>query len=355
MKLMVCAGGTGGHIFPGIAVAEAFLAQSGENKVVFVGTESGLEKRIVPEQGFRLLFISAKPFLGKGLLQKAATPFGLVRTILQAMALIRSERPDAILGMGAFTSFPVVIAGRLMNVPCFLHEQNVYPGLSNRLLAPYVAAVFISFDASRNYVRGKKIIHTGNPVRRDIRIDKGQSDKAFFDIFVFGGSRGARSINEAVLLLLPHLESYKNARVYHQTGNEDYDRVKKAYNGTGIVHDVFPFTKEMGKYYTLASVVIARAGASTIFELSYFGKPAILVPYPFAAGGHQSKNAEYVEKKGGGLVIENAKLSGDALNRLLDQLRQDPERLAEMGRRMGEIYVEGAEERIARGIIGSVS
>ena len=355
MKLMVCAGGTGGHIFPGIAVAEAFLAQAKENGVLFVGTEYGLEKKIIPGYGFRLLTISAKPFLGKSSVQKAAALLGLTRSIPEAMALIRREKPDAILGMGAFTCFPVVMAGRLMGVPCFLHEQNVYPGLANRMLSPYAAVVFISFEGTRKYLKGKRVVHTGNPVRKNIRIDKGRGDTTYFDIFVFGGSRGARSINEAVLLLLPYLETYKNTRIYHQTGNEDYERVKKVYNGTGLPHEVFPFTDEMGKYYSLSRVVISRAGASTIFELSYFGKPAILVPYPFAAGGHQSKNAEYVEERGGGFVIENGKLTGDALNKVLKQLRENPEQLAEMGRRMSEIYVEGAEERIARGIIDSVS
>ena len=355
MKLLVCAGGTGGHIFPGIAAAEAFLSRKEGTDVVFVGTEYGLETRIIPEYGFRLLTIPAKPFLGKNPLQKFATLMGLSRTIPQATAIIRKEKPDAILGMGAFTCFPVVMAGRLLGVPCFLHEQNVYPGLANRMLSKLAATVFISFDATKNYLKGKNIVRTGNPIRKNLRVERHPGDGIHFDIFVFGGSRGARSINEAVLLLLPYLDTYRNTRIYHQTGNEDYERVKEAYAGKGFAHDVFPFTNEMSKYYNLSSLVIARAGASTIFELSYFRKAALLVPYPFSAGGHQSKNAAYVEERGGGFVIENGQLSGKALDGILRPLREDPEVLARMGGHMGDIYVEGAEERIAQGIISGVS
>ncbi len=355
MKLLVCAGGTGGHIFPGIAAAEAFLARKEGGEVLFVGTDQGLERRIIPAYGFRLVTVAARPFLGRGAVRKMLTAAGLARTVPQAMSIIRREKPDAILGMGAFTTVPVVLAGRLMGVPCFLHEQNVYPGLANKMLSSLVEAVFTSFDVTKDFLRARKVIHTGNPVRKNLRVGRKETAAGSFDIFVFGGSRGARSINDAVLLLIPYLETYKNTRVFHQTGEEAYEKVKEGYDKTSLFHEVFPFTDDMGKYYGLASIVIARAGASTVFELSYFRKPAILVPYPYAAGGHQAKNAEYVRDRGGCFVIENGKLSGEALNALLAPLRDDPERLAEMGRRMGEIYIEGAEDRIAQEIIDRVS
>ncbi len=176
-----------------------------------------------------------------------------------------------------------------------------------------------------------------------------------FNIFVFGGSRGARSINEAVLLLLPHLESYKNTAIYHQTGNDDYEKVRQAYTTVTIPHEVFPFTDEMEKYYCLSDVVISRAGASTIFELSYFKKAAVLVPYPFAAGAHQWKNAAYVEEIGGAYVISNDELTGGKLHSVLKEFYEHPELRARMAENMGTIYVEKAEELIVKGIQGHVS
>ena len=178
--------------------------------------------------------------------------------------------------------------------PVFLHEQNVVPGLANQLLSRIANRTFISFAVTREFLKGSAL-HTGNPIRKRLRVEPLSRTDEMFNIFVFGGSRGAHSINEAVLLLLPYLESYKNTAIYHQTGNDDYETVNKAYATVKVPHEVFPFTDEMEKYYGLSDVVISRAGASTIFELSYFRKPAVLVPYPFSAGAHQWKNAAHAE------------------------------------------------------------
>jgi UDP-N-acetylglucosamine--N-acetylmuramyl-(pentapeptide) pyrophosphoryl-undecaprenol N-acetylglucosamine transferase len=176
-----------------------------------------------------------------------------------------------------------------------------------------------------------------------------------FNIFVFGGSRGAHSINKAVLLLLPYLESYKNTAIYHQTGNDDYETVQKAYATVKVPHEVFPFTDEMEKYYGLSDVVISRAGASTIFELSYFKKPAVLVPYPFSAGAHQWKNAAHAEEIGGAYVISNDELNDERLHAVLKELHEQPELRTRMAQNMATIYVENAEELIVRGMTQRVS
>lgn len=351
MKLLISAGGTGGHIFPGIAVAEAFTGQHEENHVVFVGTRQGLEGGIIPRYGFKLLFIEAHPFQGKGLFYKAATLFRLIQGISAAKVIVRLEKPDAILGMGGFTCVPTVLAGLMLGIPSFLHEQNVEPGLANRLLSRFVKSTFISFEATKAHLRTNRTAHTGNPLRKNLKAGKGAKEGRPFGVFIFGGSRGARSINDAIIALLPSMTEHKNVMMYHQTGQEDYDRVKEGYEAAGVQHEVFPFTDHMEKYYRLSDVVISRSGATTIFELAYFKKAAILIPYPFAAGQHQKTNALQVESLGGALVLENDQLSGEKLHSLLKGLMDNPTRVKDMGERAGRLYVDDAAERIIRGIV----
>ena len=358
MKLLIAAGGTGGHIFPGLAVAEAFMAADGVNEVLFVGTPHGMEGSIIPAYGFRLLKIDSRPFLGQSMLRKVATMGSIMRGVAQCARILREEKPDMVIGMGGFTCVPVMIAALLLRVPRFLHEQNVVPGLANRLLCRIADKTFISFTKTSEYLKGG-ILHTGNPIRKKLRIASAivpvPKTDGPFTIFVFGGSRGARSINEAVLLLLPYLESYKNTAIYHQTGSADYEQMKEAYTTVKVPHEVFPFSDDMERYYGLSDVVISRAGASTIFELSYFKKTAVLVPYPFAAGAHQWKNAAHVEEIGGAYVISNDELTGDRLNSVLKELYERPELRAKMARNMGTIYVDNAEELIVKGMTTHVS
>ena len=350
MKLAISAGGTGGHIFPGIAVAEAFAAHDAKNDVLFVGTRKGLESRIIPKAGFRLLFVEAHQFLGRSPIYKLLTLVRLMKGVVMSMSILRQERPDAILGMGGFTSVPVIIASVLLRIPTFLHEQNVQPGLANRLLARITKRTFVSFGETRQYLMGEKVRHTGNPLRKDLAKYDVVKRPGIFGIFIFGGSRGARSINDAVLELLPHLKGNKNVALYHQTGPEDFDRVSTAYGNADIDHEVFPFTNEMGKYYSLCDVVISRAGATTIFELACFKRAAILVPYPYSAGGHQWKNASLVEGIGGAYVIANEEATGETLFHAVKRLIDEPELLKEMGENMGKLYVHDAPERIIGGI-----
>ncbi len=355
MKLSISAGGTGGHIFPGIAVAEALLAQNSANDVVFIGTTYGLEGKIIPQAGFRLLYIEAHQFLGTSPIHKFRTMLRLMKGVSMAMGILRSEKPDAILGMGGFTSVPVVIAGVILGIPCFIHEQNVQPGLANRLLSKITRSTFISFKGTKRYLNAKKVRHTGNPLRKNLKAVDAKKPEGLFLIFVFGGSRGAKSINDSILTLLPLLESYKNTIMYHQTGAEDYTRVSDRYKNTSIQHEVFPFTDDMAKYYSLSDVVISRAGATTIFELAYFRKAAILIPYPYSAGGHQWKNASQVEEAGGGYVIRNDEASGERLFDVLKHLMKEPQLLKEMGENIHRIYVDDAAERIIGGIADGIS
>lgn len=354
MKLLIAAGGTGGHIFPGVSVAEAFV-ENKDHEVVFTGTSRGLEERLIPASGFRLVKIEALPFSGGSIAAKARTLVTLVKGVFQARKVIKAEKPDAILGMGGFTSVPILLAGLYARVPCFIHEQNVYPGLANRLLARRMRATFISFAETTGYLKTGTLVHTGNPVRKSMRGKREEKSDGTFNIFVFGGSRGARTINEGVLAMLPYLEGFRQTGVFHQTGSDDFPRIAEGYKGSSTTHEVFAFTDKMEKYYNLADIVIARAGASTIFELSYFGRPAILIPYPFSAGGHQWKNAAAVEKAGGGYIIENSEVTGERLYSAVTELRENPDMLARMRENIRSIYIEDAEHKLIREIEARVS
>lgn len=351
MRLVISAGGTGGHIFPGIAVAETLMKKDADSSVLFIGTPYGLEGKFIPGAGFRLSFIEAHQFLGRSPVHKMITILRVLKGIVMSRRILKEEKPDAILGMGGFTSVPVIIAGRLLGIPCFVHEQNVQPGLANKLLAKIARMTFISFEGTREYLKGKKVLHTGNPLRQRLKKLEGlKKESSSFGIFVFGGSRGAKSINDAVLTLLPYLEGRKDAVIYHQTGADDLERISAAYSKSPVAHEVFAFTDEMEKYYALSDVIISRAGATTIFELAFFRKAAILIPYPYSAGNHQWQNAAYVEATGGCYLIGNDEATGERLFSVISHLMKEQELSREMGENLGKIFVEDAASRIIGGI-----
>ncbi len=348
MKVAICAGGTGGHIFPGIAVAEALMSEDANNEVVFIGTRQGLEGGIIPKEGFRLLYVEAHQFLGKSVIGKLFTIVRLLNGIIISFRLLGTEMPDAVLGMGGFTSVPVIIAGILRGIPTFIHEQNVQPGLANKFLSRCTKLTFISFQETQSQL--KKTVYTGNPLRKRLAGARADGTRGKFGIFVFGGSRGARSINDAVVELLKYLKGNAEVVIYHQTGREDYERVDRAYEGNDIAHEVFPFTNEMEKYYRLSDVVISRAGATTIFELALFNKAAILIPYPYSAGGHQWKNALQAANIGGAYVIANEEATGEKLFNTVKGLMDTPGLIADMGKNIAKLYVSDAAERIIGGM-----
>jgi len=242
------------------------------------------------------------------------------------------------------------VAGKILGIPCFIHEQNVQPGLANKLLSKITRRVFVSFDETKRYLPAGRAVHTGNPLRHKLKKLEGLKEPGSFGIFVFGGSRGAKSINDAVLSLLPHLEGQGNVAVYHQTGTDDFERIREAYSGSSVAHEVFAFTNEMEKYYALCDVVIARAGATTIFELAFFRKAAILIPYPYSAGNHQWQNAANVENAGGCYLIGNDEATGERLFEVIAHLMKEKTLMEEMGRNLGKIFVEDAASRIIGGI-----
>lgn len=337
MKLIVAGGGTGGHLFPGIAVAEEFLSRDGSNEVLFVGTERGIEARVLPKLGYRLECIPASGLRGMNLVSRIKGVWQLLDGYRQSRRIIREFRPDIVLGVGGYASGPLVLAAERSELPCFIHEQNALPGLTNRLLAKRVKKVFVSLEESRSHIPGGKSLLTGNPLRRQIlegmqRKRPAPESGGSFHLLVFGGSAGAHRINKAMAEALPGLMALRERIVLtHQTGENDLAEVRSAYHRVGLQAEVTPFIDDMAAAYARADLIVCRAGATTIAEVTACGKACVFVPYPYAADDHQRKNAEALVVKEAGFMILDQDLSGETLASLINDLSRDPHKLKTVG------------------------
>ncbi|KAF0215756.1 MAG: UDP-N-acetylglucosamine--N-acetylmuramyl-(pentapeptide) [Geobacteraceae bacterium] len=338
MRLLIAGGGTGGHLFPGIAVAEEFLARDANNEVLFVGTEAGIEARVLPRRGYRLEYIAAAGMRGKSRLSQARSMAMLLYGYAQSRKILKGFRPDVVLGVGGYASGPVVMAARGMQIRRFIHEQNAIPGFTNKVLARFAEGVFISLEESRTFFPQGNTMLTGNPVRHEILADvqKGEDEDRSgndFRLLVFGGSAGAHSINQSMIAALPSLGAFRDRlSVTHQTGEKDLAEVREAYQRGGFKAEVIPFIDNMAAAYRTADLVLCRAGATTIAEVTACGKTCIFIPYPHAVDDHQRRNAEALLKKGAGFMLLEQELSGERLARMIVELMEDPERLEMTGR-----------------------
>jgi len=334
MKILIAGGGTGGHLFPGLALAEAFKERDPRNEILFVGSRRGLEGSLVEKEGYALKTIDLASLKGKNWFQKIRALFVVPRSLIQAAGVLRAFRPEWVVGVGGYASGPVVLAAWALGYKTFLQEQNVFPGLSNRILGRFVDRAFISFAESAGHFPAGKAVLTGNPVRRRIRAGKGETAPHPFTLLIFGGSQGAHRLNQVMGTTLPLLKDLQGKiRIIHQTGEKDFPEVREAYQREGFEAEVSPFIYDMDRVYGLADLVLCRAGATTLFELMALGKPAILVPYPHAANDHQTLNAESLVKAGAALRVADGELSPAIVNRHLRELAADPLRLKKMSER----------------------
>lgn len=311
---MIAGGGTGGHLFPGIAVAEALRRRDPAAPVVFVGSARGIESRVVPHVGFPLETLPIAPLRGRGSRDQLAALAALVRSVPRARALIRTFAPDAIVGLGGYASAPTVVAGRMTGTPIVLLEQNARAGLTTRLLARLADRVCVSFADSAAQFPTAKAVVTGNPVRWSVPVAAPGGDAhAGLTLLVFGGSAGARTLNEAGPGLRAALADVSGVRLIHQTGAEAEITVRAAYAAAGLDAEVHAFIIDMAAAYAAADLVICRAGATTLAELAAVGKPAILVPYPYAADDHQRANAESLVRAGAARMVLDADATAERL------------------------------------------
>lgn len=339
MRLVIAGGGTGGHLFPGIAVAEEFLSRGSRNQVLFVGTERGIEARAVPAAGYRVELISAAGIRGKGSLGKLTGGLRMLYGYAQSRKLLKGFRPDLVLGVGGYASLPVVMAARGMQIPTFIHEQNAIPGMSNRFLARAADRVFITLEESVRYFPAEKVLLSGNPLRRQI-LDLvhgaapagGREEGSPVRLLVFGGSQGAHAINRAMQDALPLLKQIpERLEIVHQTGEKDCGEVAAAYRAAGVAGEVVPFIGDMASAYARADLIICRAGATTIAEVTACGKVCLFIPFPHAVDDHQRRNAEALLKKDAGFMLLERELSGEKLAETICGLIRDPQLLARTG------------------------
>ena len=347
MKLLLAGGGTGGPLFPAVALAQKLLASDADAQVLFVGTKRGIEARVLPELGLPLETVNIRGLVGQGIWGKLRLLPQLAYSIRQASRILDRFKPDVVLGVGGYASGPALLAARLKGIPCVIHEQNAWPGLTNRLLARWAERVCLSFsEADRAFNRGRTIL-TGNPLRSGME-DCPPLPVDQPTLLIFGGSRGARAINRAMVGALPHLEKFRGSlRILHQTGAADLQEVQEGYRQAGW-HDaeVVPFINDMAAAYANAHLVICRAGATTLAELTVCGRPAILIPYPFAVADHQTANARMLSSKGAGLMLSQSEMTSDYLARMASDLLQDRSRLNSMAGVARSLAKRGAAEII---------
>jgi UDP-N-acetylglucosamine--N-acetylmuramyl-(pentapeptide) pyrophosphoryl-undecaprenol N-acetylglucosamine transferase len=335
---MIAGGGTGGHLFPGIALAEEVVARHPQNDVVFVGTQRGLEARVVPQQGFVFEAIASRGLKRVGVLQLLLGLLTLPWSFVSSLVLLWRYNPDVVVGVGGYSSGPVVLAAWLLRIPTAVQEQNALAGLTNRILGRLVDAVFVSFDAARAFFPDQRAHLLGNPIRRRLLENflRPRDPHELFTVLVFGGSLGAHGLNRRVLDALPHLAELKGSlRIIHQTGKNDIEEVRRGYEGSGFEAEVREFIDDMSQAYSGADLVICRAGATTLAELTVCKKASILVPFPFATDDHQTVNARALVDAGAACMLREQDLTGELLARLVRELKADPGRLAEMEKAAG--------------------
>ena len=316
MRVIIAAGGTGGHIYPGIAIAREFKRRNPDAAVLFVGTARGLESKIVGREGFDLELIKVSALKGVSMLQRLKTLLELPLSFIAARGILKRFKPDVVVGVGGYSSGPTLLMAALSGTPTMVVEPNAMPGFTNRVLARFVDSAALTFQESLVYFRGRGRV-TGNPVRGDFGKLRKKERTEKLHILTFGGSQGARAINSALVAALPMLGQIKERlSITHQTGESDFETVKRGYSDAGFESvDVRPFLHDMAIHFEQADVLICRSGATTVAEVAAAGKAALFVPFPFATDDHQRKNAEAFVNAGAG--------------RLLIQKELTPERIAE--------------------------
>jgi len=354
LRLVITGGGTGGHLFPGIAVADAVLADVPGSDVLFIGTGREIDRKALAGKPYRQATLTGSGLKGISWRGRLASLARLPVGLWQAWRLLRNFKPDLVLGVGGYVTGPVLLAARLMGVTTAIHEQNSVPGLANRLLGRFVDLVFLSLPGSEAGFPPAKIRLVGNPLRsellaaaRKVESESRATRGGEAALLVLGGSQGARRVNQLILEAVAELQREGLVpRVVHQTGGLDLVQVQQGYREMGVAARVEPFIADMASVYAAADLVVSRAGATTLAELALFGKPALLIPYPYAADDHQRHNAEIMARRGAARVLNEAELSGVELAAELRTLLADPDRRREMAARARELATPDAAQKI---------
>jgi len=335
LRMIVAGGGTGGHVYPGLAVAESLTRLAPEAEIVFAGTARGLEARIVPAAGYPLLILPASGFRGLGVPARLAFMGNLIGGVAKASLALLRHRPQVVLGTGGYASVPALVAAIMLGIPCAMQEQNSIPGSTNRLLGKRMRKIYLGFDGARRFFPQVRCRFTGNPVRAAVVAsaqaapaeNSGDEDR---HVLLFGGSRGARTLNRAVMGAAATWAAWNRCTFLVQTGPEDLADVTRACAEADNI-TVTPYIEDMASELLRADLVVCRAGAMTLAEIQCAGKPALLVPFPHATDDHQTHNAAACVDGGAAVLIADAACTPDELTRRVDEILRDGPQLARMG------------------------
>lgn len=344
LGIVMAGGGTGGHLFPGIAIAQEFMARNSQNEIVFVSTGNQLEQRVLAKMNFALERITVEGIKGRGLWNQTKSICKLPKGIYQAIRILRRFKPDLVVGLGSYSAGPVVLVARLLGVKIVLHEQNILPGITNRMLARFADLIFVSFDDTKAHLASTRSKFTGNPVRQAIlngsrqliSEDRAEAGQKPFTILIIGGSQGAHRINITMVEALNHLHHTDDLYIFHQTGVADEKMVQDAYGRRDVASTVQSFFDDMTPLYQKADLIICRAGATTVAEITAIGKAVIFIPFPYAADDHQTLNAASLTKKGAAEMILEKDLTAKMLGKKIEYYAFHPDALGEMARKAGE-------------------
>jgi UDP-N-acetylglucosamine--N-acetylmuramyl-(pentapeptide) pyrophosphoryl-undecaprenol N-acetylglucosamine transferase len=341
LRIVITGGGTGGHLFPGIAVAQEFEARNAASSIIFVSTGNRLERSVLSKANYTLETITAAGIKGRGLWNQIKSGAKIPIGIQQAYRILKKFSPDLTIGLGSYSAGPVVFAAWLRMIPIVVQEQNILPGITNRILSHFAKRVYISFKNTRSQMNPQKVLWTGNPVRRELLEYTGQpaeekSDdigNGLFTILIIGGSQGAHRINMAVIEALGNLKDKDPLHFVHQTGDADEQQVNEAYRRNNIQCTVQSFFDNMAELYSRADLLICRAGATTVAEISALGKAVIFIPFPYAADNHQVLNAGSLSEEGAAEMIIEKDLNGEILSEKIAYYAAHKEALNDMAAR----------------------
>ncbi|MCF8085356.1 MAG: undecaprenyldiphospho-muramoylpentapeptide beta-N-acetylglucosaminyltransferase [Desulfohalobiaceae bacterium] len=352
-RIVLSAGGTGGHIFPALAVADELRERYPWADIVFVGGQKDLERYWAEKAGLPFVSLPAKGIMGRGI-RSLGSLWWICRSLLKCSAFYRRFRPEVVVGFGSYAGFvPVWMACR-QGIPAAIHEQNNKPGMTNKVLGQKVDRVFVTFPDESESFPADKVVPTGNPVRKNL-LRMGEQEKRYAhegarNILVLGGSQGAQVLNQVIVRALPSLASY-SVNIMHQTGERDFEQVRTEYARQGLDDTlVRPFIDDIGAAYRWADLVICRAGASTVAELTVMGRPSILIPFPYATHAHQLDNARYLERQGAAYILEQSYLDEVNLTHMIGDLLSLPGKLKEMGSAARKLSRPDAAQRIVNSL-----
>lgn len=341
MKVIIAGGGTGGHLFPAMALAEELRSRMTDLPLLFIGVEGGIEASLLTSRGWDFAGIKASGLQGKRLLSRLWSLMLIPSGLIRSLSILREFRPDVVVGFGGYASAAVILSAVLARIPTVIHEQNAFPGLANRWLGKVVDRVAVTFEGTSDFFSKSKVRVTGNPIRTELfgmsraeAVTRLNLDPDRLTILIFGGSQGAHRLNRAVMDALPMLvDEQKQIQFIHATGPRDLVAVRQGYDTGGYRAVVEPFFQTMAAAYAAADLCVCRAGAGTVVELCALGKPSVLVPFPFAANDHQRYNAEAVVASGGARMVPDCELSGATMAHIIRTFFRDREGLEAMARR----------------------